>query len=113
MHPRISDYVGEAKELQKLGVHQSVMIAKLEEATSRKLKANHHQREVQYQHDDMVTAWRPVNSSGTSISARSSKLLYKNIGPFKVLEPIARSSAGTSNENPLTYWAKCYDKWMK
>ena len=51
----------------------------------------------------MVTVWRPVNSSGTSISARSSKLLYRNIGPFKVLEPIARSSAGTSNEDPLTY----------
>jgi hypothetical protein len=44
-----------------------------------------------------------VSSNGCSISARSSKLLYKNIGPFKVLEPIVRSSAGTSNENPLTY----------
>jgi hypothetical protein len=100
--PRISDYVGEAKELQKQ-VHQTVMFAKLEEATNRKLKADHHQREVQYKHDDMVTVWRPVTSSGTSISARSSKLLYRNIGPFKVLEPIARSSAGTSNEDPLTY----------
>jgi hypothetical protein len=40
--PRISDYIGDAKEMQKQ-VHNSVMIAKLEEATNRKLKADLHQ----------------------------------------------------------------------
>ena len=37
--PRISDYVGEKKELQK-AVHQTILAAKLEEATKRKLKAD-------------------------------------------------------------------------
>ena len=33
--PCIGDYIGEKKELQK-AVHQTVMVAKLEEATKRK-----------------------------------------------------------------------------
>jgi hypothetical protein len=100
--PRISDYVGEKKELQK-AVHQTTMAAKLEVATKRKLKADDLQKVVQYApDDDMATVWRPVISSGKTKSARSSKLLYQNIGPFQVLEAIDRSSAGTSNEPPLT-----------
>jgi hypothetical protein len=35
--PCIGDYIGEKKELQK-AVHQTIMVAKLEEATKRKLK---------------------------------------------------------------------------
>ena len=101
--PCIGDYIGEKKELQK-AVHQTVMVAKLEEATKRKLKADDLQRIVQYNPDDLVTVWRPVTSYGKTKSSRSTKLLYKNIGPFKVIEPIVRSSAGTSNdEPPLTY----------
>jgi transposase InsO family protein len=100
--PCIGDYIGDKKELQK-AVHQTVMVAKLEETTKRKLKADDHQRELQYNPDDLVTVWRPVSSSGKTKSARSSKLLYKNIGPFKVIEPVVRSSAGTSDELPLTY----------
>ena len=101
--PCIGDYIGEKKELQK-AVHQTVMVAKLEEATKRKLKADTHQRVVQYSPDDLVTVWRPVTSTGKTKSARSSKLLYKNIGPFKVIEPIERPSVGnTIDEPPLTY----------
>jgi hypothetical protein len=101
--PCIGDYIGEKKELQK-AVHQTVMVAKLEEATKRRLKADDHQRVAQYSPDDLVTVWRPVSSSGKSKFARSAKLLYKNIGPFRVIEPIERSSVDTSNdEPPLTY----------
>jgi hypothetical protein len=100
--PRISDYMGEKKGLQK-AVHQTIMAAKLEVATKRKLKADDLQAVVQYAPDDMVTVWRPVISAGKTKSARSSKLLYQNIGPFQVMEAIDRSSAGTSNEPPLTY----------
>jgi hypothetical protein len=71
--PCIGDYIGEKKELQK-AVHQTVMVAKLEEATKRKLKADTHQQVVQYRPDDLVTVWRPVTSTGKSKSARSCKL---------------------------------------
>jgi hypothetical protein len=51
--------MGEKKGLQK-AVHQTIMAAKLEVATKRKLKAGDLQRVVQYAPDDMVTVWRPV-----------------------------------------------------
>jgi hypothetical protein len=102
-YPTIGDYIGDKKAMQK-AVHQSIQIAKLEEATKRKLKADTHQREVQYQPGDMVTVWRPVTSPGSTLSARSSKLLYKNIGPFKVVGPVVRPSVGSApDEAPLTY----------
>jgi hypothetical protein len=100
--PVIGDYMGQKKELQK-AIHQTIIIAKLQEATKRKLNADCHQRDVQYAPGDMCTVYRPVVSAGKTPSARSTKLLYKNIGPFKVIEPIVRSSVGTSNESPLTY----------
>jgi hypothetical protein len=52
--PCIGDYIGEKKETQK-AVHHNIMLAKREEATKRKLKADDLQRVVQYSPDDLVT----------------------------------------------------------